>query len=101
MKLIKLHILKLKDNYQMTDSLKNNHLAFHFYEVFSFRLLKTSQITLKMREQDIKYIFENRDINNRGYYCPMMPNSSCTIPVKTITAKKKTLFEKPAIFRIT
>ena len=54
-----------------------------------------------MTEQDIKYIFKNRDINNRGSYCPMMPNSSCTIPVKTITAKKKTLFEKPAIFRIT
>lgn len=54
-----------------------------------------------MTEQDIKYIFKNRDINNRGSYCPMMPNSSCTIQVKTITAKKKTLFEKPAIFRIT
>ena len=54
-----------------------------------------------MTEQDVKYIFKNRDINNRGSYCPIMPNSSCTIPVKTITAKKKTLFEKPAIFRIT
>ena len=54
-----------------------------------------------MTEQDIKYIFKNRDINNRGSYCPMMPNRSCTIQVKTITAKKKTLFEKPAIFRIT
>ena len=54
-----------------------------------------------MTEQDVKYIFKNRDINNRGSYCPMMPNSSCTIQVKTITAKKKTLFEKPAIFRIT
>ena len=53
-----------------------------------------------MTEQDNKYIFKNRDINNRGSYCPMMPNSSCTIQVKQLL-RKKTLFKKPAIFRIT
>lgn len=82
----------------MTDSPKNNHLAFHFQRCFSFRLLITSQITFKMTEQDIKYIFKNRDINNRGSYCPMMPNSSCTIQVKTITAKKKRCLKNQQFF---
>lgn len=51
-----------------------------------------------MTEQDIKYIFKNRDINNRGSYCPMMPNSSCTIQVKTITAKKKRCLKNQQFF---
>ena len=54
-----------------------------------------------MTEQDIKYIFKNRDINNRGSYCPMMPNSSCTIQVQTITAKKKRCLKNQQFFRIT
>lgn len=95
MKLIKLHILKLKDNYQMTDSPKNNHLAFHFQRCF---LVSSMFSRFKMTEQDIKYIFKNRDINNRGSYCPMMPNSSCTIQVKTITAKKKRCLKNQQFF---